>query len=58
MRRLTEDEAWEFLYYLYPAGTVEGDPEWAEEFLDALQVDYGFIERQVDLWKQYTANKV
>ena len=33
---MTEDEAWELLYEHYPEATIEDDPEWAREMVDAL----------------------
>jgi hypothetical protein len=33
---MTEQEAWDLLYQHYPSATIEEDPEWAWEMVEAL----------------------
>lgn len=34
--RMTRHQAWGILYYIYSAGTIDDDPEWAEEMVDMM----------------------
>ena len=36
VKGLNIDEAWECLNNNYPSGTIDDDPEWADEMIDYL----------------------